>query len=160
MVVGHFYVRNVQYKYGRMTEKSNQNAPPEGDKLLREIRDVVTDIHEILLRNQDAKDCNKGSSKENTHQSQKVADVYLTKDDVVRLFQISPSTLAKWRYKKCIKHITQGQRNVVYSYNDLIEALANNRLVARTFNPFAAYKRLQEWYKTNVENSGHQQVKD
>jgi len=140
-----------------MAEKSNQNAPPESNVLLREIRDVVTDIHEILLRNQDAKDCYKGE--EETHQSQKVADVYLTKDDVVRIFQISPSTLAKWRYKKCIKHITQGQRNVVYSYNDLIEALANNRLVARTFNPFAAYKRLQEWYKKNVENSGHQQVK-
>lgn len=138
-----------------MAEKSNQNAPPESNVLLREIRDVVTDIHEILLRNQDAK----GYNNMEAHQPQKVADVYLTKDDVVRLFQISPSTLAKWRYKKCIKHITQGQRNVVYSYNDLIEALANNRLVARTFNPFAAYKRLQEWYKKNVENSGHQQVK-
>lgn len=142
-----------------MAEKSNQNAPPENDAVLREIRDVVMDIHEILLRNQETKDSNKETDNVSMHQPQRVADVYLTKEEVVKLFMISSSTLAKWRYKKCIKHTVQGPRNVVYSYADLIDALANNRLVARTFNPFAAYKRLQEWYIKNVQSSGHQQVK-
>lgn len=139
-----------------MDEKSNQNSPPDSENYLREIRDAVQGIHDFLQKNQTEKDSASEPGKVGMHQHQQVADVFLSKDVVLEQLRISQSTLAKWRYKKCVKYKNQGSRLVVYSYVDLMDALADNKLTARGFNPFAAYRRMLEWYRKNIENPGQQ----
>jgi hypothetical protein len=115
------------------------------------MRDALVSIKESLLTMQ-ARDSNLKHVKNGLYQHKKSVDVILNKDMVLELLRVSGSTLAKWRYKKCLKYKNRGSRLVVYSYIDIMDALADNRLTARGFNPFAAYKRLLEWYKKNVES--------
>lgn len=136
-----------------MIDKSKQNAPPETDEVLREIRDVVVDIHEILKKNQVAKDGSTFIGNVGMHQHLNVPNIYINKEVVLEQLRISQTTLAKWRHKKWIKYVYRGSRMVVYSYVDLMEGLANNTITARGLNPFAAYKRMLEWYKKNVQDT-------
>lgn len=134
-----------------MSNVSNQNSPPKSSSYLQEIRDAVVGIHDILQKNQ-IKEGKEDSAKVGMHQHQAAEDVLLSKEVVLQQLRISPSTLAKWRFKKSIKYVNSGTRLVFYNYVDLMDALADNRLTARGFNPFAAYRRMLQWYKKNIEN--------
>lgn len=133
-------------------EDSNKYAPPQGETYLREIRDAVVGIHDILQQSKNPKEGNEERSKDGMRQHRKMQDVLVSKDVILHQLQIANSTLAKWRYKKCLKYKNQGSRMIVYSFMDLMDALADNKLTARGFNPFYGYKRMLEWYNQNVAN--------
>lgn len=139
-----------------MEEKNNQNSPPESEKYLREIRDAVVDIHDTLQKMQVSKDSEPKSGKGGMHQHRMVENVVLSKEVLLEQLRISQMTLAKWRYKGSIKYMNRGARLIVYSYIDVMDALADDRLIARGFNPFEAYKRMLVWYRKNVENPNQQ----
>lgn len=139
-----------------MEEKNNQNSPPESEKYLREIRDAVVEIHDVLQKMQTAKDGESKPINGGLHQHRMWEDVLLSKEVLLEQLRISQMTLAKWRYKGCIKYKNRGLRLIVYSYIDVMDALAEDRLIARGFNPFAAYKRMLLWYRANVENPNQQ----
>lgn len=134
-----------------MTNGSNQDSPPKNDTYLQEIRDAVVGIHDMLQKGQ-IKEGKLDSAKSGMHQHQIAEDVLLSKEVVLEQLRIGQTTLAKWRSKKSLKYKNNGSRLIVYSYIDLMDALADNRLTARGFNPFAAYKRMLEWYKKNIES--------
>lgn len=135
-----------------MKDKNNQDAPPNSDAILREIRDVVMDIHNILLKSHSANNDRADPANTGVLLHHIVDEVYLDKETVLDLLMVSESTLAQWRYKKCIKYRNRGTKLIDYKYADIIEALSHNRLTARGFNAFAAYKRMLEWYQKNIEN--------
>ena len=134
-------------------DKSNQNAPPKSETYLREIRDAVVGIHDMLQKSQAEKEGNGEASRTGMHQHMIMDDVYISRDVVLQQLRISATTLAKWRSHKCIKYRHRGSRLVEYSFIGLMNALTDNKLTARGFNPFAAYKHMLEWYRNNIEGS-------
>lgn len=137
-----------------MTERTC-NPPPEKDMYLREIRDAVVGIHNILQK-QSVMDKTDGNKSVGMQQHKNAVDVFLSKEVVLEQLRIGQTTLAKWRFKKCIKYHSRGTRLITYSYIALMDALADNKLNARGFNPYAAYKRMLEWYQKNIEITGQQ----
>ncbi len=133
-------------------EDSNKYEPSQGETYLREIRDAVVGIHDILQQSKKPKAGNEECCKDGMRQHRKMQDVLVTKNVILYQLKIANSTLAKWRYRKCLKYRNQGSRMIVYSYMDLMDALADNKLTARGFNPFYGYKRMLEWYHQNVGN--------
>lgn len=136
-----------------MTEKANQKFPLENENYLREIRDAVVGIHDTLQKIQGTKDNLPSSSKTGMFQHRLVDDVVLNKEVLLELLHISNTTLAKWRYNNWIKCKQRTPRLVEYSYKDVMDALAYNRLIARGFDSITAYKRLLAWYSKNIGDS-------
>lgn len=136
-----------------MEEKNKPNSSSESENYLRQIMDTVVDIHDTLKKMQVTKEDDYKPYKAQMYQHQKMQDVVLSKDVLLEQLKISQSTLAKWKYRHCIKYKNQGSRLGVYSYMDVMDALAEDRLTARGFNPLAAYKRLLVWYNKNIENT-------
>lgn len=151
------YVRVVKEKNGVMEKNANQTFPTESESYLREIRDAVVGIHETLQKIQRTKNNLPSSSKTGMFQHQLVDDVVLNKDVLLELLHISNTTLAKWRYNNWIKCKQRTPRLVEYSYKDVMDALADNRLIARGFDSITAYKRLLAWYSKNIGDSNQQQ---
>lgn len=139
-----------------MEENSQNNPPPDNVSYLKEIRDAVVGIHDLLHKRQSARGGTGEIVNLGMQQHKNSTDVPISKEVVVEQLKISPSTLANWRYRKCIKYHAKGSRLVEYSYIDVMDALAENKLTARGFNPYTAYQRMLEWYKKNVENPGQQ----
>lgn len=140
-----------------MENKTKQGASPESESILREIRDVVVGIHDTLQKIQGTKGILPSSSKAGMFQHRLVDDVVLNKEVLLELLHISNTTLAKWRYNNWIKCKQRTPRLVEYSYKDVMDALADNRLIARGFDSITAYKRLLAWYSKNIGDSNQQQ---
>ena len=79
-----------------------------------------------------------------------------SKDVLLEQLQIGKTTLVKWQNNHWIKCRYRTSRLVEYSYQDVMDALAENRLVARGFNPIIAYKRMLAWYSKNIGNLNQQ----
>lgn len=135
-----------------MTDNTKTQSYPESEAYLREIRDVLRSIQEMIKEQHVSREDNTPPWKINIHQHQNTDDLWLSKDIVTDQLQICYSTLCKWRYKKLIKQRQISSRHIEYSFTDLMDALASNRLTARGFNPFAGYKRMLEWYEGNIGN--------
>ena len=131
-----------------MADNKNQKSPPEGENYLREIRDAVVGIQDTLQKLQDSKTQQPETNKSGLHQHHLVDDVVVSKDVLLEQLQIGKTTLVKCRYRT--------SRLVEYSYQDVMDALAENRLVARGFNPIIAYKRMLAWYSKNIGNLNQQ----
>lgn len=116
-------------------EDSNKYAPPQGETYLREIRDAVVGIHDILQQSKNPKEGNEERSKNGMRQHRKMQDVLVSKDVILHQLQIANSTLAKWRYKKCLKYKNQGSRMIVYSFMDLMDALFFDNPIPAKFFP-------------------------
>ena len=132
-----------------MADNKNQKSPPEGENYLREIRDAVVGI-------QDSKTQQPETNKSGLHQHHLVDDVVVSKDVLLEQLQIGKTTLVKWQNNHWIKCRYRTSRLVEYSYQDVMDALAENRLVARGFNPIIAYKRMLAWYSKNIGNLNQQ----
>mgnify|MGYP000997834480 CR=1 FL=1 len=139
-----------------MANNEIQKSPPEGESYLREIRDAVAGIHDTLQKLQVSKTTQPESNKSGMHQHRVVDDVVISKDVLLEQLQIGKTTLVKWQNKKWIKCRYRTSRLVEYSYLDVMDALAENRLIARGFNPIIAYKRMLTWYNKNIGNLNQQ----
>lgn len=137
-----------------MAEKSNHNSQFAEDNYLREIRDALVGIHDILLKEQSNKKVCMDSIKSKMDQHKMLPDVFISRAVVLERLGVGQTTLIKWRQQNCLKYKKCAPRLIMYSYIELMDALANGRLVARGFSPLAAYKRLLEWYNDNVGNDG------
>lgn len=137
-----------------MADNERNHSTPENVTYLREIRDLLRGIQEMIKEKHSSLEDDTPPWKINIHQHQNADDLWLSKDIVTDQLQICYSTLCKWRYKKLIKLRQISSRHVEYSFTDLMDALANNRLTARGFNPFAGYKHMLEWYEGNIGNLG------
>lgn len=133
-----------------MTDNAKTQSSSESETYLKEIRDVLRSIQEMMKGHQTSMEDDTPPWMINIRQHQNAEDLWLSKDIVTEQLQICYSTLCKWRYKKLIKQRQISSRHVEYSFTDLMDALANNRLTARGFNPFAGYKRMLEWYEDNI----------
>jgi hypothetical protein len=136
-----------------MAENRNNSSPPDNSSYLREIRDAVVGIQDILSKNQATVNQEGEIPKNIMYVHHKQKDVYLSKEVVLGQLKVCESTLAKWRYKQLLEYMFRGSRQVVYSYVSLMDALAEDRLTARGFNSFTAYKRMLGWYRNNIESS-------
>ena len=139
-----------------MADNKNQKSPPEGENYLREIRDAVVGIQDTLQKLQDSKTQQPETNKSGLHQHHLVDDVVVSKDVLLEQLQIGKTTLVKWQNNHSIKCRYRTSRLVEYSYQDVMDALAENRLVARGFNPIIAYKRMLAWYSKNIGNLNQQ----
>lgn len=133
-----------------MVNSNIQSATLEKECILQEIRDAVAIINVKIERIQESIGNKKESASKTTPVS--MNDVVINKGVVLRLLQVSQATLARWRYKGLLKFETKSTRENVYYYHDLMDALRSGRIASRDFDPYAAIKRLTQWYNDNIQN--------
>lgn len=67
-----------------------------------------------------------------THQI--MEDVVLNKGIVLKLMRVGQATLARWKYKGLLKYQLKSSREIVYRYEDLMDALRSGKLALRDFD--------------------------
>ena len=77
--------------------------------------------------------------------------ITLTRKQVLDFLNVSVSTLAAWRNQGLIEYRRTNQRNIVYDYKQLEEALKSGKLVGRYFDADLALKRMHRWYEGTYE---------
>ena len=77
--------------------------------------------------------------------------ITLTRKQVLDFLNVSVSTLANWRNLGLIEYRKTNQRNIVYDYKQLEEALKSGKLVGRYFDPDLALRRMHKWYDGTYE---------
>ena len=132
-----------------MASNIKQTSAPSQESILREIKATVVSLNDKIQK-LEASVINKRSMADATSiELQRSNDVILTKGVVLRLMKVGQTTLARWRYKGLLKFYPKSSREIVYKYQDLMDALRTGRLASRDFDQYAAIKRLTAWYEDN-----------
>ena len=133
-----------------MEEKTTHHSPPQNDSYLREIRDAVVGIHDMLQKEQSKTNDCMDTCEARKKRHQKLVDIYVCNNEVLKILGIGRTTLYTWRQSGCLHYKRKGSRLILYSFIEIMEALADRRLVARNFNSAVGYKRMLDWYESNV----------
>ena len=134
-----------------MAEFTNNNPLPPKDDYLREIRDAVVGIHDMLQNGLWDKNARGDARGLMSGRQTKMLDGLVSGNVVSAILGVGKTTLGKWRRQGCVGYKRMGSRLIMYSFLDIMDALANGRLVARDFNCLIAYRRMLEWYRSNVD---------
>ena len=133
-----------------MASNIKQTSAPSQESILREIKATVVSLNDKIQKLEASVINTKPMADASSIETQRPNDVILTKGVVLRLMKVGQTTLARWRYKGLLKFYPKSSREIVYKYQDLMDALRAGRLASRDFDQYAAIKRLSEWYEDNV----------
>lgn len=134
-----------------MNNHNNRNNVSTQEYILKEIRDAMTCITDKIQMLEESMGCSASRIVQPAQaKHQMMEDVVLNKGIVLKLMRVGQTTLTRWRYKGLLKYQPKSSREIVYRYDDLMDALRSGRLVSREFDQYAAIKRLTAWYENNV----------
>ena len=133
-----------------MASNIKQTSAPSQESIIREIKATVVSLNDKIQKLEASVINTRSMADASSIETQRPNDVILTKGVVLRLMKVGQTTLARWRYKGLLKFYPKSSREIVYKYQDLMDALRAGRLASRDFDQYAAIKRLSEWYEDNV----------
>ncbi len=124
---------------------------PSQKKILQETKDAMVSINDKIQKLEESMGCPMPRIAQHSHETYLVEkDLVLNKGIVLKLMKVGQTTLARWRYKGLLKYQPKSSREIVYRYQDLMDALRSGRLASRDFDQYAAIKRLTAWYESNA----------